>query len=304
MLTLAALVFPTTGGAQDLVNEALASFPPQTIRVEFSRPAALRKLPNYQSLRQRYVGPRLQAFESSLSQLGIREESVDALMLGGQAGKAEEDFYGYASGRFDAKAIADSAAGRGLSPSSVAGQQAYCLEAGLAGTCVTVLGNSLGAFGSLSSLTTMLEARAEGGPSLNAEERFVQLLGEAKKDAPIWGVALGPAVADWFKSWMPARGNVQMDWSSVFQGVESLVYSVEVAEKVRLNLLLDCATPEATTSLRQVLQGLKLAQQLAWQSQNPGRSNPFETMEIGLSGRRVVLNLATDYAQLEAAGAP
>ena len=63
--------------AQGIVNEALTSFPPATNRVEFSSPSKLRKLPNYQALRQRYVGPRLLAMESSLAQLGIREEDID-----------------------------------------------------------------------------------------------------------------------------------------------------------------------------------------------------------------------------------
>jgi hypothetical protein len=301
LVVIALMGVSKTAPAQDLANEALASFSPQTIRVEYSSPAKLRGLPNYKSLRQRYVGPRLQKLEGALSQLGIREGDIDDLMLGWQAGKAEMDLYGFASGRFDAKAIAETAAGQGMSPSAIAGQPAYCLEAGLAGTCVVVLGPSLGAFGSLTSLTAMLETRAGQGPSLSSDERFARLVGEAKKGAPIWGVAAGPAVGDWFYGWMPAQGNVKLDWAHVFEAVESLVYTVEAADKVNLDMKLNCSTPEAATSLRQVLEGLKLAQQIAWQNQNPTRPNPFEAMEVGLNGRQISLQITTGYAELEAA---
>jgi hypothetical protein len=301
LLVVAVACFPKTAPAQNVVSEALASFSPQTIRVEYSSPAKLRGLPNYENLRQRYVGPRLLKLEGSLSQLGVGEGDIDDLMLGWQAGQAEMDLYGFASGRFDAKAIAAAAAARGISPSSIAAQPAYCLEAGLTGTCVAVLGDSLGAFGSLTSLTAMLETRGGQGLSLNSVERFARLVGEAKKDAPIWGVTLGPAVGDWFRGWMPSQGNVKLDWAHVFQDVESLVYSVEAGDRVNVDMRLNCTTPEAAASLRRVLEGLKLAQQIAWQSQNPNRPNPFESMEVALSGNQVSLLITTGYAELEVA---
>jgi len=302
LLVLALAGLPNILRAEDLVSEALAGFPPETIRVEFSSPAKLRKLSNYQNLRQRYVGPRLQALESALAELGVREESIDDLMLGWQPGKGDMGLYGFASGRFDPKAIAESAAARGMSPSPVAGEQAYCLEAGLAGSCVVVLGNSLGAFGTLTSLTAMLEGRAGQGSSLSSSDRLARLIGDAKKDAPIWGVAVGVAVGDWFRGWMPNQGNLKLDWGRVFETVESLVYSVEAGEKVKLDLKLDCTTTEDATTLRQVLEGLKLAQQLAWQDRNPNRPNPFEGMEISLSGRQISLQVTTGYSELELAG--
>ena len=301
LLALALASFPKATRAADLVSEAMAGFSPQTIRIECSSPAKLRKLPNYQNLRQRYVGPRLQTLESSLAQIGIHEDDIDELMLGWEAGKTEMGLYGFAGGRFDSKAIADSAVARSMSPSPVAGQQAYCLEAGLEGTCVVVLGDSLGAFGSLSDLTAMLEARQGQGTSLNSVERFARLVREAKKDAPIWGVAVGPAVGDWFRGWMPSQGNIRLDWGRVFETVDSLAYSVEAGEKVDLDLKLECATPEAAASLRQVLEGLKLAQQLAWQNQNPNRPNPFEATQVGLDGRQITLRFSSGYSDLELA---
>jgi hypothetical protein len=288
--------------ARDLVTEALSGFPPGTVRLEFSSPSKLRRLPNYQNLRQRFVGPRLQALETSLSKIGIREEDIDELMLGWQPGTGMADFYGFASGRFDPKAVAASAAEQGLAPTDVGGQQAYCLGESASGTCVIALEYSLGAFGTTNLLTSIVEARSGQGKSLNSDDRFARLVGDVRKDTPIWGVAVGPAVGDWFRGWMPSQGNIKLDWSRVFENVDSLSYTVDASDKVNLDMQLNCKTEQAATSLRQILEGLKLAQQLAWQNQNPNRPNPFEAMDLGVSGRQISLKLTTDYSQLELAG--
>jgi hypothetical protein len=126
-------------------------------------------------------------------------------------------------------------------------------------------------------------------------------VGEAKSDAPIWGVAIGKAVGDWFKGWMPTQKDVQLDWSQAFKDVSSLAYSVETADKVRLNVNMSCTTSEAAASLGQVFQGMKLFQQLAWQKQNPNLPNPFDDLRITAQGQQVSLALTTVYSALEGA---
>ena len=100
VLLPAALLGPTALRAQDLVKDALQSFPTQSVRLEYSNSAKLRKLPDYTVLRQRYLGPQLQKLEKSLSQLGIQESDVDELVLGWQAGSSGLDLNGLALGRF------------------------------------------------------------------------------------------------------------------------------------------------------------------------------------------------------------
>jgi hypothetical protein len=188
-----------------------------------------------------------------------------------------------------------------MAATPVAGKPAYCLEAGLAGTCVVVLQDSLGAFGSLTALTSMLEAREGQVPSLSSDNRFPSLVAGANKDAPIWGVAVGSAVADWFRGWMPNQGNIKMDWSKVFGDVNSLTYSVAAGDDVTLGLKMDCKSSESAASLRQVLEGLKLVQKIAWDSQNPGKPNPYQAMDVGLESNQVSLKLTTGYSELELA---
>ncbi len=304
MLVPAALVSPTSTGAQDLLKDALTSFPPQTIRVEYSHLAKLRTLPNYASLRQRFVGPRLQVLETSLSQLGIQERDIDELVLGWHPSGTAIEFEGLAGGRFDSQAIADRAAAQGLSAMPAADLKAYCLEARSAANCVVVLSTSRGAFGTLASLSAIVDASQGRAASLASDDRFMKLLSAARKEASIWGVATGPAVADWFQSWMRDQKGLQLDWGHAFQTVEALTYSVEAAESVQLDVQLDCTSPEAATSLRQVLEGLKLIQQLAWQNQNPNRPNPFQALGVEANGRQVFLKMTTAYAALEGVWAP
>src|SRR5580658_5921527 len=59
-MVMALVVIPRKGAAQDFVGTALAGLPTQTMRVEYSSPSKLRKIPNYQNLRGKFLGPRLQ----------------------------------------------------------------------------------------------------------------------------------------------------------------------------------------------------------------------------------------------------
>jgi hypothetical protein len=301
ILAVMLMASPGAAPAQDLVKEALSGFPTQTIRLEFSSPAKLRSLPNYASLRQRYIGPRLLKLVGELGQLGIREEDISGLVLGWQPGSAEMGLYGFATGRFSAHAIAESAEQRNIPATPIAEKPAYCLEAGLAGTCVVVLQDSVGAFGSLMALTSMLEALEGQVPSISSDSRFPSLVAGADKNAPIWGVAVGAAVPDFFRGWIPNQGSIKLDWSKVFGDVNSLAYSVVAADDVTLGLKMDCKSSESAASLRQVLEGLKLVQQIAWDSQNPGKPNPYKAMNVGQDNNQVSLKLTTGYAELELA---
>lgn len=302
VLASAVLALPSVSEAQDLAKEALESFPPQTIRVEYASPAKLRALPNYARLRQRYVAPRLRALEKSFAQLGVAEDDIDEVILAWQPGADSMKLEGIVVGRFTAKAIADRAGTAGILPATVGELPAYCLGAEGGSTCLIVLHDSLGIFGAQDALAAMLEVRAGQAPSLSSDERFTKLMREAQTQAPIWGVAVGDAVPDWFRAWMPAQRNLQLDWTKAFQSVQALVYSVDTGDRVRLDVKMDCTTSQAAESTRQVLEGLKLFQQMAWQNTNPNQPNPFETIEITSSDLRVSLKMTTSYADLEGPG--
>jgi hypothetical protein len=288
------------GFSQDLAKEALATFPPGTLRVEFSRPSRLRTLPNYEGLRQRYVGPRLRALEEAFAQLGVREGDIDEVMLAWRPGASMIELAGFVVGRFTAQSIAERAGAGGIATATVGNQPAFCLSTGGASSCLVVLRDSLGLFGPEAALSEMLAVREGSAPGLATDERFARLVGEAPAQAPIWGVAVGDAVADFFRAWLPAQGEIQLDWGKAFQSVEALVYSVNTAADVRLDVKLDCTNDQSAESTRQVFEGLRIVQQMAWQSMNPGKANPFQGLEITRDRSRLSLKMATSYADLQA----
>jgi hypothetical protein len=147
----------------------------------------------------------------------------------------------------------------------------------------------------------MMEALDNQTPSLGSDSQMSSLVAGANKDASIWGVAVGPAVADWFRGWMPNQGSIKLDWDKVFADVSALTYSVAAGQDVNLGLKMNCKSSQSATSLRQVLEGLKLAQQLAWDYQNPGKPNPYKAMNVGRDGDQVSLSLTTGYTELELA---
>lgn len=301
-IILAALALPAVAQGQDLVKESLASFSPQTVRVEYSRLSKLRSLPNYQNLRQRFVGPRLRAMEESFAKLGVQEGDIDEIVLGWRPGSSTMDLEGMVVGRFTAKGISESASAAGISPATIAGLPAFCVGAESASNCMVVIQNSLGAFGPPEPLTAMMEARGGQAPGLSTNERFAKLVNDAQKEAPIWGVAMGDSIADFFRAWMPAQGG--LDWSRAFQSVEALTYNIDTADRIRLDVKMDCDSSQSAQSTRQVFEGLKMFQQMAWQNTNPNKPNPFQGVEISQDDRRVSLRMTTNYADIEAFNAP
>lgn len=289
--------------AQDLMSEALASLPAGMARVEYSSPAKLRDLPDYATLSQHYVGKRLMDLENSLAQLGVKQDDIDELVMGWRSSGSTLDLSGLARGRFDAQNIAAQATAQKIPATKISGSTAYCFGTGESSNCIAILDDSLGAFGSLGSLGALLKARAGEAPSAESDTSFSQHVEDARADAPIWGVAVGPAIPDWFKASLPNQGNVKLNWAETFQGVDALSYSVQPTDKVHLSVKMDCKSSQAAASLRQVMQGLKLVQQMAWQTQNPNLPNPFQSLDVNLDRRQVQLNLTTEYAELEAAGA-
>jgi hypothetical protein len=287
---------------QQLGKEALTSFPARTIQIEYSSPAKLRSLPDYGTLREHYMGPWLKELETSLKQLGIKESDVSELILGWASDGSKKELYGLATGRFDPKALGERAAERQIAPETIGTKTGYCLGAGLETPCVVILGANEGAFGTLSALSEMMDVRGGARPSLGSDAQFAKVVAEAKTEAPIWGISTDGAIADWFKGWMPSQGNIQMNWNQVFQGVETLSYSVNAGSMVDLHLELYCKSPEAATSLRQVLEGLKLAQQLAWQTQHPDQANPFSGMSVETNGGQIGVHLTASYDELNSVG--
>lgn len=305
--------------AQELSNETVVSFPPDTIRLEFIRLSSIRELPSYAALREKYTSDRLADLQASFAELGIRDADIDQIALAWQPiveakdangepvpvspldldqdGGIIQNRYstllgGMAAGRFDWKAIAKNAAEKGIPSMKVDESQAFCVR-GKSPACVIALQDSLGAFGSQKILKDILDARAGRGSNLISAPRMVKLLQDVPRDAAIWGIALGPGVSDWFQGWDLSQGTAQLDWKGVFKPVKTLQYSVTVGDKIHLLVKLHCTTSEAAATLAQAFRGMRILQGWMWTKQNPNRPNPVKAMEINSSGDEVVITLIT-----------
>lgn len=284
---------------QDLVSKALSSFPPDTVRLEFSSPSTLRKLPNYASLREQYMGPRLKKLVDTMSELGVAENDVDQLVLGWSTDGSNVNLYGFASGHFHPNVLDQRAAARNIPPTPIGSKTGYCLGAGLETECVIVLSPSEGAFGTLNTLTQIMSALDSGSGGLESNTSFANVAKQEQSGgAPIWGVAIASAVSSWFKGWMPRQNEVALDWGKVFQGVDMLGYQIQTGSNVQLNLKMFCKSGEDAATLRQMLEGLKLAQQIAWQNQNPNQPNPFQNMGLTQTGDQIGITLVANYNEV------
>lgn len=298
-----ALATPAPLSAQSLADDAVSWFPSQTTALEFSDLSLLRALPDYTSLRARFLGRNLRTLEASLSSLGIHESDIDAIVLGWQSlPKRHARYEGLAEGRFDAASLDRQAATSGIASQAADGHKVYCLPSDPNLTCVSVLNSTLGVFGPLPVLEGMLKARDGDGLGLASNSQFAELVRSAQSSDPIWGAALGVAVSQWFQTWMPAQKNFQMDWASAFKGVTSLTYHASAADKAQLSVVLNCASVQSASSVRQLLEGLKLVQQLAWHASNPSQPDPFQGLEVQAANQKVFFNLTADYAALERTG--
>ena len=302
ILLLGALLTPSFPvRASDLLDTGLSSLPSETLRLEYVSLERLRRRPDYESLHQRYVGPRLEVLGTTMAKLGVQEDDIDEIVLAWLPGTKDKGFAGLATGRFSSSAISDRAAATGLTPTPVNGQELFCQETKLMEACVAVLSTSLGAFGTRESLTQMLAVRAAHGVGLTDNPTFMHLVDAGQARVAIWGVAVKPEVSDWFSGWLAGQGAGPIDWSVLVQDVEVLTYRVDADEAIRLQIKMDCSTPEAADHLRNFLEVVKVLLPLAWQSQNPGLPNPVRDLNVSLSGTRVSLELNADSQGIRAA---
>ncbi len=300
--TLGAVLLATASAcaqAQDIVKEAMATFPVGTERLEYSSTAKLRTLPDYNTLHERYLGPSLRTLETQLATLGVRENEINEIVLGWATVGGSLEMGGLASGQIDPQTMAREAAAQGVAATPMGSASAYCFGTADNSMCVAALARSLGAFGRRDVLKSMLDVRSGQAPAINSSPTFSGLVERDRKDTPIWGVALGSAIEDAFKGWMPVQKNLPIDMATVFANVQSLAYNVQPTDKVHLAVELACTSGDAASNLRQGFDELRLFQKVAWQRQFPNTPNPFDDLTVSASGETVLLSLSTPYSALE-----
>lgn len=299
LLVAALLVAAPAGAADDLVKEALARFPSSTANLEFCNLAKMRPLPAYAALRQRFIAGDMQQMVASLETLGVRDEDVDRLALGAGpvADRPGLELYGVAQGRFNPSDVASRAKAAGLDPLAVNGYSVYCVGADPAARCFALLDQAHGVFGSRDMVDYMLYSGI-GTDSLAKVPLFSDRLASPPPDASVWGIATGPAVAEWVKVVMPMPPEAQGSLAPVLADVVSIAYEVRAGQNVALSADLACTTAESASRLRQSLDAARALQQFAWRTMHPDVPNPYERVAISARGTQLQFRATMDYDAL------
>jgi len=291
-----ALLFPAPLAADQLPGEALNTFPSDTLQVAFTNLATLRSLAIYPQIRQRILNRQLHAFEDFLKPMGIEpEKDIDEVMLGwrgemvGPAG-----FLGLAAGRFQPTLIQQYFEKTSLPVRQYDGADLYAFGSGSDPNDLffTFFDNSLAAFGRLTDVKAMLDARQGSINALNANADFVNWQGELDGTAPQWGILNGKSASNLAGLWLAPSGQKNVDLSSLGRTVRALLYRVQWDSGFTAQITMVCDTPESAAGFATLL---GLLQQAAKQPAPAGGTAlppVLQNLQLQRDGARLQLDVS------------
>ncbi len=295
---MAALLFSAPLSADQLPSEALNTFPADTLQVAFTNLADLRSLANYQQIRQRILSRQMHAFEEFLRPMGIDpDKDIDEVMLGWRGDlMGPSGYLGLAAGRFQPGLIQKYFEQTGLPARQYNGLSLYAFGSGTDPDDLffTFFDNTLAAFGRLTDLEAMIDARQGLANALNSNNDYVGWQGELDGSAPEWGILNGKSAANLAGLWMAPAGQKLVDLSSLSRTVRALLYSVQWDTGFSTHLTMVCDKPETASGFAGLL---TLLQQAAQRPSPSGSSLPpiLQSIQIHVEGARL---------ELEASGPP
>jgi hypothetical protein len=281
LLFVAATVLP----AQQLLSEAVAAFPAQTVSLEYDALSKLRTLPSYASMRKQYSGEGLQRAQRDLLLLGISENQLSEVVTG----SGPNGFFGLLAGSFHQTAAMKDAVKHGMIPSVLDDGPVFCAKDAV---CFLLPSQEDGhaLFGNLDQLRAISDVRQGRAASLRSNTTFMNLLNRMEPESPVFGFAPGKEIGDWIGTSIPAAISSHIDLNRLFSTIENFGYSVKVDSKAHVGLNLFCSSEEAGTVLKDTLSaasGLERAAAMAAGSS----AMPFDKMVVQSSGRIVAVNL-------------
>jgi hypothetical protein len=277
--------FAATVLQAQLLPEAAAAFPAQTISLEYDSLSKLRLLPNYQSLRKQYSAEGLQRAQKDLLLLGISEDQLSEVVTAA----GPNGFFGMLAGSFQLAAVTKEAARHGFVPSILEDGPAFCSKDG---NCFLFLTQEDGRafFGGIELLRAVSEVRQGRAPSLQSNPTFMDLQSRMDPQSPVLGFAPGREISDWIGGGIPQPIAARLDLTRLFSSIQTFGYSVKLDSKAHVGLSLICSSEQAGTILRDALSaagGLQRAAAMAAGSS----ALPFDNLTVHSSGRLVAVNL-------------
>ncbi len=187
---LAALT-PAPAQAQQLSQQVLALYPPETGEVVFVDLQVARRSPHFGALKQQVLPERFRDLERLSASMGVDfNRNVDRIsyaFVGTTGDPKDADFVGVAEGAFELREVQRIAAAQKLVSSDIGPVTVYKLGSNDRGNefVFAFRDNATLLFGFREQVEGMLE-RTEGGPSLldNAEMR--EVVNDVNRATPIW----------------------------------------------------------------------------------------------------------------------
>jgi hypothetical protein len=293
---LGVLGFPAPLAADILPGEALTTFPADTLQVAYTNLADLRSLAIYPQIRQRILNRQLKAFEDFLRPMGIEpEKDIDEVMLGWRGEVMGPSAYlGMAAGRFQPGLIQQYFDHTGLPVQQYNGANLYAFGSGTDPDDLffTFFDTSLAAFGRLSDVKAMVDARQGTTNALNTNSDYVSWQGELDGSAPQWGIVNGKSAANMAAAWMAPAGQKSVDLSSLSRSVRALLYHIQWDTGFSTQLVMVCNTPESAAGFATLLGLLQQAAQKSAPASGTALPPILQSIETHRDGARLELDVS------------
>ena len=286
LVVLALVVVANQTLRAEIVSAAMLAFPAKTESVEYDNLYELRRLPNYQALRQRFAGKQLDNAKAALAKLNIGESEVHEIVMG----TSPDAFYGVVSGSFSGAVALRTAKRINVTPLLFEGEQVLC-PLGL--TCVVFLEDSLAAFGSIEQLKMMIGVRTGTSPRLGANRNLTYLMNNTQRNAPVRGIVYGSQLSSVLADALQDESGLNLDWKQFSSNISAFGYSVSMDTKAHVVAKLQCKSPATAGVLRQMLGALAGVQSLATKVGKDPDSMPFQNLRVSASGDLVDLTMDT-----------
>jgi hypothetical protein len=283
-LTALALLSAVHAQAQ-VLSAALALFPSDTKSVEYDDLGELRKLPNYQKLRQQFTDVRLQQVMRTFRKLGITEALVEEAVFASDGVES----YGTIFGTFSGSAAKKSIGWNSLTNIAFRHEQILCPHGA---TCVWFSEDSTAVFGTQAQLRRLIETREGGVANLSQNKLLTDLLTRGTEGKPMIGAGPGNQLLRWIADSVPQSALSSFGLSKLLSGVSWFSYQVsfpseDQAFKSHVDMRLVCSSEAEARALSQVINAYKSIQQA---SASAGlEEKRFDQLSASSSGAEVLV---------------
>ena len=297
VVLLGVLLFPAKIRGQGIARNALSSFPADTHQFVYTSLDQLRNSSQYSKIRQQLFGGQLGSFADFLRSAGADpEKDVDEVVFGWRgAATGNAEFFGLANGHFEPDRVREFFAQRRLSSRDYGGFRLYASGSrpgsreGGGSLYFTFLSGSSAAFGALSDLKALLDARSGASQALDSNLSFLNWEAELEGSAPQWGVATGRSAASEAARWLAGGIKPPVDLGALMSPVEAVLYSIDLTDQLSTHVSVVCDRTETAAALAQIL--------TLWRSSPAATANSSASlsafvrgMDVGANGARVELS--------------